>query len=173
MQFIDETITTRNPIFGFPVCISHKILLKANWTRFFQKKIGTYLKLYLKILKNHQVLQKTKKSPGQHTFKNHLGVVTRSTTNLQFIDGNNTLKIECGDIEIWLQHTLYIEWTTATGNAFSKNEKKYSNLNSIFTMKKPFNLLNEKRVIFIYFIEICVLFFILKGENKRCWLVHL
>ena len=51
-------------------------------------------------MKNHQVLQKTKKSPGQHTFKNHLGVVTRSTTNLHFIDGNNTLKIECGDTEI-------------------------------------------------------------------------
>ena len=41
----------------------------------FPKKFGTYIKLYLKILKNHQVLQKTKKSPGQHTFKNHLGVV--------------------------------------------------------------------------------------------------
>ena len=69
----------------------NKVFPKKNWY--------LYKALFEDFEKSSSIAKKKKKSPSQHTFK-PFGGSTRSTTNLHFIDGNNTLKIECGDTEI-------------------------------------------------------------------------
>ena len=56
MQFIDETITTRNPIFGFLVSMYQpQNFVEGKLNKVFPKIL---VPIELKILKSHQVLQK-------------------------------------------------------------------------------------------------------------------
>ena len=69
----------------------NKVFPKKNWY--------LYKALFEDFEKSSSIAKKRRKALVS-ILLNHLGVVTRSTTNLHFIDGNNTLKIECGDTEI-------------------------------------------------------------------------